>query len=559
MGIDDALSYMKDVEQMFKVQRDKIDTFGVILKDFDAKRTDIHGVIARVKVLFKGHNNLIFGFNTFLPKGLEIALDDEVVEEAPPPKKADRALALVNNIKVSNLFEGHPDLLEEFIRYLPEFLAPHSAALLIQSQAQRYDDPGSAPPPVVPQVLIDNDRQADTAVASPGDRDHSVDCSDLIVDKQFEITLDDDEDEEEAVPPEKKFEQASLALVNNIKVRIANQIGMLLPRVTMIIVLTVLTFNVDKEKRVEKEDRERINHALGDGEAEEQALVSEIKDLKKKSQKESNIPHLEYEYLDRSIHEDLFKLVQFSCEEMWSNKEKMGKVLRLWNSFLELMLGVPASKDVTTTCCALKPPQKDEEIGNGAADKRSGDVDERVFYGNEDFYVLFRLHRILYERISLAKTYCTGGGEMNGPGEIQKILLVHHILMQGIPYKPNRFENHEFEDECRAIIGNQSYVLFILDKLLYRLVKQQLQAVVADNVDNKLLQLYESGKSRNTVYYENARILLHDENIYRMECVRTLIQSPHYVSPLRNSLLFIDPENLFQSSSPPRLSIQLMD
>lgn len=81
-------------------------TFFNFLFDFSALhllalyRTDIHGVIARVKVLFKGHNNLIFGFNTFLPKGLEIALDDEVVEEAPPPKKADRALALVNNIKV---------------------------------------------------------------------------------------------------------------------------------------------------------------------------------------------------------------------------------------------------------------------------------------------------------------------------------------------------------------------------------------------------------------------------------------------------------------------------
>ena len=33
-------------------------------------------------------------------------------------------------------------------------------------------------------------------------------------------------------------------------------------------------------------------------------------------------------------------------------------------------------------------------------------------------------------------------------------------------------ENQEFEDECRAIIGNQSYVLFTLDKLLYSLVKQ---------------------------------------------------------------------------------------
>nr|XP_023873631.1 paired amphipathic helix protein Sin3-like 2 [Quercus suber] len=39
--------------------------------------TDTVGVIARVKELFKGHNNLIFGFNTFLPKGYEITLDDD--------------------------------------------------------------------------------------------------------------------------------------------------------------------------------------------------------------------------------------------------------------------------------------------------------------------------------------------------------------------------------------------------------------------------------------------------------------------------------------------------
>ncbi|AES97531.2 paired amphipathic helix protein [Medicago truncatula] len=35
-------------------------------------RTDTTGVIARVKELFKGHNHLIFGFNTFLPKGVDI-------------------------------------------------------------------------------------------------------------------------------------------------------------------------------------------------------------------------------------------------------------------------------------------------------------------------------------------------------------------------------------------------------------------------------------------------------------------------------------------------------
>lgn len=47
-------------------------------------------------------------------------------------------------------------------------------------------------------------------------------------------------------------------------------------------------------------------------------------------------------------------------------------------------------------------------------------------------------------------------------------------------------------------------------------------------MDNKLLQLYEYEKSRkvgkfiDAVYYENARILLHEENIYRLECVSSL-------------------------------------
>ncbi|KAG2333907.1 hypothetical protein Bca52824_005087 [Brassica carinata] len=520
------------------------------------------------------------------------------------------------------------------------------------------------------------------------------------------------------------------------------------------------------------------------------ALVTEIKDLKENSQEEDDvllsvaaghrqplIPHFEYEYFDRTIHEDLFKLVQFSCEEICSTKEQIGKVLRLWKNFLEMMLGIPprakgsnsvddvvetkhhgaltsgevnvssdstnlvsrqlkfaangdeyassgvskhgpigllkrhssakenckdgepANKDVAT-CSAVKP-QKDQENGNGA-DKRFGDVDRvatfpsgvenntkpgdaientdtiqhtqvrdvgsrtvviangvlpdaskansnydepggpsnvekeegelspigdsednfvvyedrdlkttakpehsveaegendddaddedgddaseapelnllvtnvhktvtvwrkrasmmrlmplskhvaaaallderqkdsRVFYGNDDFYVLFRLHRTLYERILSAKTYCTGS-ELNrrntkdtsSPDPYARFMSALFSLLNGSA------ESSKFEDECRAIIGNQSYVLFTLEKLIYKLVKQ-LQAVVADDMDNKLLQLYEYEKSRkpgrviDSVYYENARILLHEENIYRLEC----------------------------SSSPSRLSIQLMD
>ncbi|KAA8529502.1 hypothetical protein F0562_033699 [Nyssa sinensis] len=97
-------------------------------------------------------------------------------------------------------------------------------------------------------------------------------------------------------------------------------------------------------------------------------------------------------------------------------------------------------------------------------------------------------------------------------------------------------DNTKFEDDCRAIIGTQSYLLFTLDKLIYKLVKQ-LQTIATDEMDHKLLQLYAYEKSRkpgrcvDVVYHENSRVLLHDENIYRIEC----------------------------SSAPTRLSIQLMD
>ncbi|XVE75149.1 hypothetical protein DITRI_Ditri12bG0072300 [Diplodiscus trichospermus] len=146
--------------------------------------------------------------------------------------------------------------------------------------------------------------------------------------------------------------------------------------------------------------------------------------------------------------------------------------------------------------------------------------DSQVFYGNDSFYVLFRLHQTLYERIQSAK--------INSSSADRK------WRASSDPSPTDLYAR--FEDDCRAMIGTQSYVLFTLDKLIYKLVKQ-LQAVASDEMDNKLLQLYAYEKSRKSgrfvdvVYHENARVLLHDENIYRIEC----------------------------SSTPTRLSIQLMD
>ncbi|KAG1680591.1 hypothetical protein FOA52_015039 [Chlamydomonas sp. UWO 241] len=170
----DALQYLRDVKSRFADQKNVYETFLEIMKEFKSQRIDTAGVIKRVKTLFKGHRELILGFNTFLPKGYEIELarvssDEEEDEEAPgrgeyirneqkAPIEFDQAIHYVNKIKqrfasddrvykafleilnmyrkghksihvvyneVALLFKQHIDLLEEFTFFLPDAQAVH--------------------------------------------------------------------------------------------------------------------------------------------------------------------------------------------------------------------------------------------------------------------------------------------------------------------------------------------------------------------------------------------------------------------------------------------------
>ncbi|KAG5624322.1 hypothetical protein H5410_009540 [Solanum commersonii] len=145
---EDALSYLKEVKDTFQ-GREKYDIFLDIMKHFKAQRIDTVTVIERVKDLFKGHPRLITGFNTFLPEGYTITLN----QEDKPKIEFGEAINFVNKIKtrfqnddhvyryfldilnmyrkehkginevyreVAVLFNGHPDLLDEFTRFLPD-------------------------------------------------------------------------------------------------------------------------------------------------------------------------------------------------------------------------------------------------------------------------------------------------------------------------------------------------------------------------------------------------------------------------------------------------------
>ncbi|PRQ24184.1 putative transcription regulator Others family [Rosa chinensis] len=212
LSMNDARTYIKEVEDTFQDQREKYNMFLEVLKDFLLKpeRNDMVGVIARVMELFKGHTKLLLGFNTFLPKGFEI-----IVRKVEPIRtvKPGQAISFLNKMKkrfqndervyksfvnivnmyvkehkdvnevyqeVASLFDDQPDLLDEFTGFLP----PDMSATTSTNQGQYgcsaypcFNKQSSAIPTLQP-MPIGTQHRVDK-ITSHGDHDISVDRPEL--------------------------------------------------------------------------------------------------------------------------------------------------------------------------------------------------------------------------------------------------------------------------------------------------------------------------------------------------------------------------------------------
>lgn len=91
LKVEDALSYLDKVRLKFEKQPQVYNDFLDIMKEFKSSNIDTPGVIERVSELFKGHSVLIKGFNTFLPLGYKIEINDDdriivhITENKPGP------------------------------------------------------------------------------------------------------------------------------------------------------------------------------------------------------------------------------------------------------------------------------------------------------------------------------------------------------------------------------------------------------------------------------------------------------------------------------------------
>jgi hypothetical protein len=158
--MEDALAFLAKVKAEFDGKPRIYETFLDVMKKFKAAAMDTPEVIKQVLRLFKGHDNLILGFNTFLPKDQRISLASlkqiKKMEELENLAGFERSIAYVRKVKerffldrpeiywqfldilkvykkrehnvqgvfdsISALFRDEPNLLKEFTYFLPDVM-----------------------------------------------------------------------------------------------------------------------------------------------------------------------------------------------------------------------------------------------------------------------------------------------------------------------------------------------------------------------------------------------------------------------------------------------------
>ena len=210
--VTDALQYLERVKLQFHAQPHKYNQFLDVMKDFKSQAIDTAGVIVRIRHLFAGYPELILGFNLFLPEGYKMDLQMEDCNGAtnqareprmPPAVEFNQAVNYVSVVKnrfitaphiyasfldvlhnyqsnrnipevnrqVHELFQGHPDLIEQFRYFLPEAAggtyAPTGAAGAASAPAVQQLKPASsstAPSKIFRGLINDPETQVTEAM-----------------------------------------------------------------------------------------------------------------------------------------------------------------------------------------------------------------------------------------------------------------------------------------------------------------------------------------------------------------------------------------------------------
>lgn len=164
----------------------------------------------------------------------------------------------------------------------------------------------------------------------------------------------------------------------------------------------------------------------------------------------------------------------------------------------------------------------------------------KLLFGNMHLYVFFRLYQKLYQRLADARALSiaqderlaadrvapkkeagTGDGdeasmadgEEGAEGEKKETTYAKFMEML-ISLVEGQLDNGKFEDDCRVLLGTNSYELYTLDKVVEKLLgqAQSLTSEASAQSGSRLLALHEyeqlhSGEINNSLYRANAAVL----------------------------------------------------
>jgi len=151
LKVEDALEYLEKVKKQFGSQPDIYNRFLEIMKNFKSQIIDTPGVIDAVSELFDGHPNLILGFNTFLPPGFKIEIGQiqhrQAMRRQLQQQQAAQAAAASHH--VSHMINHNPPYMAHTMMTTPGMGHLHMPQM--QMASMQHIAPAPIARPMVPQ------------------------------------------------------------------------------------------------------------------------------------------------------------------------------------------------------------------------------------------------------------------------------------------------------------------------------------------------------------------------------------------------------------------------
>jgi histone deacetylase complex regulatory component SIN3 len=142
MKHEDAMEFLERVRDIFSDRPFIYNSFLAVMKEFKDQTITTDGVINRVKLLFKGHPDLLMGFNLFLPPAYRIRVEAESPPNTASSKIEDQkaqqfASAYKYVTKVKKRFISAPHTYKEFLTVLHKYQMVHRSVDLVNTQITR--------------------------------------------------------------------------------------------------------------------------------------------------------------------------------------------------------------------------------------------------------------------------------------------------------------------------------------------------------------------------------------------------------------------------------------